>query len=91
MKYKLLVLDVDGTLLNEEKVISKRTLSALLKVQQTGVRIALASGRPPMGCSPSPSHWNWGYTEVSSCPITAPRSSMPRTAKSCSNGVSIPK
>lgn len=26
MKYKLLVLDVDGTLLNEEKVISKRTL-----------------------------------------------------------------
>ena len=34
MKYKLLVLDVDGTPLNEEKDISKRTLSALLKVQQ---------------------------------------------------------
>lgn len=52
MKYKLLVLDVDGTLLNEEKVISKRTLSALLKVQQTGVRIALASGRPTYGLLP---------------------------------------
>ena len=34
MKYKLLVLDVDGTLLNDAKEISKRTLAALLKVQQ---------------------------------------------------------
>lgn len=34
MKYKLLVLDVDGTLLDSEKKISKRTLAALLKVQQ---------------------------------------------------------
>ena len=34
MKYKLLVLDVDGTLLNETKEVSKRTLAALLKVQQ---------------------------------------------------------
>ena len=49
MKYKLLVLEVDGTLLNEEKAISKRTLSALLKVQQMGVRIVLASGRPTYG------------------------------------------
>ena len=31
MKYKLLVLDVDGTLLNDAKEISKRTLAALLK------------------------------------------------------------
>lgn len=46
MKYKLLVLDVDGTLLNDEREISKRTLAALLKVQQMGVRIVLASGRP---------------------------------------------
>ena len=52
MKYKLLVLDVDGTLLNEDKNISKRTLSALLKVQQMGVRIVLASGRPTYGLMP---------------------------------------
>ena len=45
MKYKLLVLDVDGTLLNDAKEISKRTLAALLKVQQMGVRIVLASGQ----------------------------------------------
>ena len=52
MKYKLLVLDVDGTLLNDESEISKRTLAALLKVQQMGVRIVLASGRPTYGLMP---------------------------------------
>lgn len=52
MKYKLLVLDVDGTLLNDEREISKRTLATLLKVQQMGVRIVLASGRPTYGLMP---------------------------------------
>ena len=52
MKYKLLVLDVDGTLLNDEREISKRTLAVLLKVQQMGVRIVLASGRPTYGLMP---------------------------------------
>ena len=52
MTYKLLVLDVDGTLLNSEEEISKRTLAALLKVQQMGVRIVLASGRPTYGLMP---------------------------------------
>lgn len=52
MKYKLLVLDVDGTLLNNEREISKRTLAALLKVQQMGICIVLASGRPTYGLMP---------------------------------------
>lgn len=52
MKYKLLVLDVDGTLLGNDNKISKRTLHALRKVQQTGVRIMLASGRPTYGLLP---------------------------------------
>ncbi len=52
MKYKLLVLDVDGTLLNDAKEISKRTLAALLKVQQMGIRVVLASGRPTYGLMP---------------------------------------
>lgn len=52
MKYKLLVLDVDGTLLNEAKEISKRALTSLLKVQQMGIRIVLASGRPTYGLMP---------------------------------------
>lgn len=52
MKYKLLVLDVDGTLLNDKKEITPRTLAALLKVQQMGVHIVLASGRPTFGVMP---------------------------------------
>ena len=52
MKYKLLVLDVDGTRLKDHGEISKSTLAALIKVQQLGVRIVLASGRPTYGLMP---------------------------------------
>lgn len=52
MKYKLLVLDVDGTLLNQAGEITNRTLSTLRKVQQMGVHIMLASGRPTYGLLP---------------------------------------
>ncbi len=52
MKYKLLVLDVDGTLLNENKEITARTQAALLKAQQMGIHVVLASGRPTGGVMP---------------------------------------
>ena len=52
MKYKLLVIDVDDTLLNRERKITTRTRNALLKAQQTGVQIVLASGRPTYGLLP---------------------------------------
>src|SRR5574344_1459907 len=52
MKYKLLVIDVDGTLINNKKEIGKRTLYTLRNVQQTGVRIVIASGRPTYGLLP---------------------------------------
>lgn len=52
MKYKLLVLDVDGTLLNSEHQISKRTVMTLRKVQQMGVQVVLSSGRPTYGILP---------------------------------------
>jgi Cof subfamily protein (haloacid dehalogenase superfamily) len=52
MKYKLMVLDIDGTLLNDGKEITPGTLAALLKVQQMGVQIVLASGRPSYGIWP---------------------------------------
>lgn len=52
MKFKLMVLDVDGTLLNSNRELTKRTILSLQKVQQMGVRIALASGRPTYGILP---------------------------------------
>ena len=48
-KYKLLVLDIDGTLTNSKKEITSRTLHALLKLQDKGVKVVLASGRPTPG------------------------------------------
>ena len=52
MKYKLIVLDVDGTMLNSNRELTKRTAQTLRKVQQMGIRVALASGRPTYGVLP---------------------------------------
>ncbi|MDR0699928.1 MAG: Cof-type HAD-IIB family hydrolase [Tannerella sp.] len=52
MKYKMIVLDVDGTLLNNDKIVTARMRATLIKVQQMGVSIVLASGRPTYGVLP---------------------------------------
>ncbi|MDR0574272.1 MAG: Cof-type HAD-IIB family hydrolase [Tannerella sp.] len=52
MKYELIVLDVDGTLLNNDRIITARMRAALIKVQQMGIRLVLASGRPTCGVLP---------------------------------------
>lgn len=52
MKYKLLVLDVDGTLLDSHREVSQRTVATLRKVQSMGIKVALASGRPTYGILP---------------------------------------
>lgn len=52
MNLKLLVLDIDGTLLNSEHCLTEHTRQTLLKVQATGIKIALSSGRPPKGIAP---------------------------------------
>lgn len=52
MKYKLLVLDLDGTLTNQKKEITPHTRETLIRAQEKGVRIVLASGRPTYGIAP---------------------------------------
>ncbi len=47
MKYSTVVLDLDGTLLNSNKEISKRNLDAVLSCYQKGMRIIFATARPP--------------------------------------------
>jgi hypothetical protein len=49
MKIKVIVLDIDGTLLNSEKKISDLTKNALIQAQKNGVKLILASGRPTVG------------------------------------------
>jgi Cof subfamily protein (haloacid dehalogenase superfamily) len=52
MKYKMIVLDVDGTLLNNDKIVTARMRATLIKVQQMGISLVLASGRPTYGVLP---------------------------------------
>lgn len=49
MAYKAIVMDVDGTLANTAKKISPRTKEVLLKAQEQGIIVVLASGRPTTG------------------------------------------
>lgn len=49
MKYKLIALDLDGTLKNSQNNISQKTKEALMKCQELGIKIVLASGRPTPG------------------------------------------
>ena len=46
MDLKAIVLDIDGTLLNDQKVITPRTRESLLRAQEAGVKLVLASCRP---------------------------------------------
>ena len=46
MKYKMLVLDLDDTLLTDDHTISNENAAMLSKAQELGVFIILASGRP---------------------------------------------
>ena len=49
MKYKLIAMDLDGTLNNDQKVITEKTKEALMAAQEAGIRLALASARPSPG------------------------------------------
>ncbi|WP_461634207.1 Cof-type HAD-IIB family hydrolase [Labilibaculum euxinus] len=46
MKYKMLVLDLDDTLLCDDHSISDRNKEMLMKAQEKGIYVVLASGRP---------------------------------------------
>lgn len=47
--YKLIALDMDGTLLNEDKKISKTNFEAIKIARKKGIKVVLATGRPTKG------------------------------------------
>lgn len=49
---KVLALDLDGTLTNDQKLVTPRTRTALDAAIEKGVTIVLASGRPTAGIQP---------------------------------------
>ncbi|BCJ95652.1 haloacid dehalogenase [Anaerocolumna cellulosilytica] len=52
MAYEILVLDIDGTLTNSKKEITKQTEDAIMAIQERGHIVVLASGRPTPGIVP---------------------------------------
>ena len=48
-KISLVLADVDGTLLTEEKVLTQRARAAVAALQSAGTGFAITSGRPPLG------------------------------------------
>ncbi|WP_022941488.1 Cof-type HAD-IIB family hydrolase [Psychromonas hadalis] len=53
---KLIALDMDGTLLNNEKCISERNYQTIQAAKNAGIKIVLASGRPLQGLQPHLEH-----------------------------------
>lgn len=49
MAIKVIIMDVDGTLTNSKKVVTPKTKEALLKAEEKGAILILASGRPTSG------------------------------------------
>ena len=48
-KISLVVADVDGTLVTEQKVLTERAQAAVQALHRAGIRFAITSGRPPRG------------------------------------------
>jgi Cof subfamily protein (haloacid dehalogenase superfamily) len=46
---RLVLADVDGTLVTQDKVLTKKTRQAVAKLGEAGIAFAITSGRPPRG------------------------------------------
>ena len=47
--YKLVAIDMDGTLLREDKTVSEKTKEAIKRAREKNVKVVLATGRPVDG------------------------------------------
>lgn len=47
--YKIIALDMDGTLLDDNKTITEENKKSLMRAKEKGVKVVLASGRPKDG------------------------------------------
>ena len=48
---RLVISDVDGTLVTQEKLLTKDAVAATCELGEAGIKLALTSGRPPRGMS----------------------------------------
>ncbi len=52
MNIKLIAIDIDGTLLNEDHVLANETIEAISNARKRGVKVVLCTGRPLSGVKP---------------------------------------
>jgi Cof subfamily protein (haloacid dehalogenase superfamily) len=48
---KIVLADVDGTLVTQEKALTERAIAAVGRLREAGIEFAVTSGRPPRGMS----------------------------------------
>ena len=48
---RLLLADVDGTLVTQDKILTDRACEAVNSLREAGILFAITSGRPPRGMS----------------------------------------
>jgi hydroxymethylpyrimidine pyrophosphatase-like HAD family hydrolase len=46
---RMVIADVDGTLVTQEKILTKRAADAVLRLHEAGIEFSITSGRPPRG------------------------------------------
>jgi Cof subfamily protein (haloacid dehalogenase superfamily) len=46
---RMVIADVDGTLVTQEKVLTRRAAEAVLRLHDAGIQFSVTSGRPPRG------------------------------------------
>src|SRR3954454_23831957 len=46
---RLVIADVDGTLVTQEKVLTARSIKAVVRLRDAGIAFSITSGRPPLG------------------------------------------
>src|SRR6476619_248716 len=46
---RLVIADVDGTLVTQEKVLTARAIEAVTRLRDAGIAFTITSGRPPLG------------------------------------------
>lgn len=49
MKYKLITLDIDGTLINSDGIMTPETVAAIRRCRDAGVMVTISTGRPIQG------------------------------------------
>ena len=50
--------DIDGTLLNDEKKVTPKTLEAIKKIRKQGILFVIATGRTPVAVKKLLSEWH---------------------------------